>query len=268
MAVSSADIALLTKVVGKFENGGGDPYIGVTGDFDGQGISCGVLQWNIGQGSLQPMVKALGQPKVTALMPGFGAQMWTAVNASLSQGLAIVRSWQVGSKLKAAPAAELRALMGDAAMRKLQDDRIQVVADQADHLAAAWATARGASARTQQELVWFFDVVTQNGGMKGLTFADVKAFKTSAGPGKADDLICDWLAGVSSAFWGYKDSHVDATRWRNTLTDGPLDLLVLGYLRSQKSTLKARADVLNRKGTLAARKGKVHGEEFDFTGIF
>ena len=158
--------------------------------------------------------------------------------------------------------------MGDGAMRKLQDDRIEAVADQADHLAAAWASARGTGGRSPQELVWFFDVVTQNGGMKGLTFADVKTFKASAGPGKADDLVCDWLAGVNSTFWGFKDAHANAARWRNTINDDPLDLLVLGYLRSQKSTLKARADVLNRKGTLAARKGEVHGTVFDFTGIF
>ena len=34
----------------------GDPYLGVSGDFDRMGISCGALQWNIGSNSLQPMV--------------------------------------------------------------------------------------------------------------------------------------------------------------------------------------------------------------------
>jgi hypothetical protein len=60
----------------------GDPYQGVSGDFDGMGISCGALQWNIGQGSLQPMVKAVGKQVVTAAMPIYGTQLWTACNGS------------------------------------------------------------------------------------------------------------------------------------------------------------------------------------------
>src|SRR5512133_1786109 len=41
-------------LTGTFETGSGPPecFAGVTGDFDGQGISWGVLQWNFGQGSL------------------------------------------------------------------------------------------------------------------------------------------------------------------------------------------------------------------------
>jgi hypothetical protein len=41
-----------------FETGDMPPecFCGVTGDFDGQGISFGALQWNLGQGTLQPML--------------------------------------------------------------------------------------------------------------------------------------------------------------------------------------------------------------------
>jgi hypothetical protein len=45
-------LELCLKISGSFENGAPD-YHGVTGNFDGQGISVGVLQWNAGQGSLQ-----------------------------------------------------------------------------------------------------------------------------------------------------------------------------------------------------------------------
>src|SRR5262245_15753274 len=71
LAISEDELAVLVKVTGTFENSG-DPYEGVSGDFDGQGISCGVLQWNIGQGSLQPLVRAAGKPAVAASMPTFG----------------------------------------------------------------------------------------------------------------------------------------------------------------------------------------------------
>src|SRR6266705_6917952 len=36
-----------------------DCFAGLSGDFDGQGISFGVLQWNLGQGSLQPMLRKI-----------------------------------------------------------------------------------------------------------------------------------------------------------------------------------------------------------------
>ena len=34
---------------------------GLSGDFDGQGLSFGVLQWNLGQGSLQPLLADSGR---------------------------------------------------------------------------------------------------------------------------------------------------------------------------------------------------------------
>jgi hypothetical protein len=48
-------------LTGSFETGAGVPdcFAGVSGDFDGQGVSFGVLQWNFGQGSLQPLLKRM-----------------------------------------------------------------------------------------------------------------------------------------------------------------------------------------------------------------
>jgi hypothetical protein len=44
-------------LTGSFETSRGVPdcYGGLAGDFDGMGISYGVLQWNLGQGTLQPL---------------------------------------------------------------------------------------------------------------------------------------------------------------------------------------------------------------------
>jgi hypothetical protein len=48
-------------LTGSFETGKGIPecFTGLGGDFDGQGISFGVLQWNFGQGSLQPLLREM-----------------------------------------------------------------------------------------------------------------------------------------------------------------------------------------------------------------
>lgn len=48
-------------LTGSFETGKPPPdcFAGLSGDFDGQGISFGALQWNFGQGSLQPLLEKM-----------------------------------------------------------------------------------------------------------------------------------------------------------------------------------------------------------------
>jgi hypothetical protein len=47
------------RLTGTFETSSKDGFGVVAGNFDGQGLSFGVLQWNLGQGTLQPMLKSL-----------------------------------------------------------------------------------------------------------------------------------------------------------------------------------------------------------------
>ncbi len=57
-AIGDKDLAYrCLALTGSFETGTGIPdcFCGISGDFDGQGISFGVLQWNFGQGTLQPL---------------------------------------------------------------------------------------------------------------------------------------------------------------------------------------------------------------------
>jgi hypothetical protein len=267
MSVSDAEINTAVAITGRFENAG-DPWRGVTGDFDGMGVSCGVLQWNIGSASLQPLVEAVGQAVVLREAPTIGADLWKACNGGVAAGLAIVRTWQTGAKLKPTPAKELANLMGSAEMKVQQMTRIRVIADKADSLALAWAQAAGRTARTLQELIWFFDLVTQNGSLKGVTHASVKQFIQTATPGKADDVACDWLLAAPPAWWGRLDCIKNAGLWRDKVPAAQLELFVLSYLRSSLSTPKARGVVMNRKGALAFRKGWVNGQLFDFTGQF
>jgi len=266
MALSDAELAVLVKITGAFENSG-DPYAGVTGDFDGQGISCGVLQWNIGQGSLHKLLKDLGAARVKALMPTYGAQMWQAATSPIPNGLAIVRGWQNNNSLNTKARAELKALMGASDMKAIQDKYIRQVAVKAEGYADAWAAASGVAARTSHQLALFFDIVTQGGSAAGLTFQDVKDFKGATTPNNADDLICDWMLSRPKNMAGKKDGDKNAALWRDQLDGDAYNLLVFAYLRSQKSKTPWRLDVMNRKGTIAARKGWVHASLRDLTGI-
>ena len=237
----------------------GDPFEAATGDFDGMGISCGALQWNIGQGSLQPMVLAIGEPGVTAAMPRLGADLWRACNRPVREGLEIVRGFQNGTRLTALAKAELKVLMGSLAMRALQRQRIGEVAARAYTLAARWAAADGASVPSKRQFLWFFDLVTQNGGLEGVTVPAVRDFIRLNGEMRADDVICDFLAGLRGTSGHVQDAHANAAAWRNRADDGRLPLLVASFLRSGSASPAFRHVVLNRKGAIAMGRGHVNG---------
>jgi hypothetical protein len=232
------------------------------------GVSCGVLQWNIGSNSLQPLVLGVGEAVVFQAMPLHGPRMWSACNAAPDQGCAIVRGWQTGAALPADVAEELRALMGSAPMRERQRGRIRATAERADQLAAGWARDRGQAERTTQELIWFFDVITQNGGMRGIGYADVRAFVDEMGVDGALAAIRDWLGAAGPDWWGRADCLKNADLWTQA-PSGSFDLVALSYLRARAATHpRARGVVMNRKGSIAMRRGYVNGALFDFSDRF
>lgn len=254
------------KVTGHFEDSA-DPFGGVSGDFDGMGISLGVLQWNIGSGSLQPLVQATGREAVLAAMPQHGEEFWTACQPPIRQGLAIVRGWQNGHVLKPSAKSELKDFAHSQAFVDQQVRSARRVADRAWKAAADWNAHSGRGAPDLHQFCWFFDLMTQNGGLKGLSPADVDNFIKQAGTDRADDLVCDWLAGQKAAPHGGADAVKNAELWRNPPPGIGLELLIASYLRAQQSKPEWRVDTLNRKGTIALRSGWTHGEKQDLSGL-
>ena len=59
-----------------------DCFAGISGDFDGQGISYGVLQWNLGQGTLQPLLQKINTTDPDIVESIFG-QNYAEFNAVL-----------------------------------------------------------------------------------------------------------------------------------------------------------------------------------------
>ncbi|MDQ1474764.1 MAG: hypothetical protein QOJ99_6244 [Bryobacterales bacterium] len=61
-------------LTGSFETSKGPPdcFSGLAGNFDGQGFSFGALQWNIGQGTLQPMFHLLATNHADVVQSVFG----------------------------------------------------------------------------------------------------------------------------------------------------------------------------------------------------
>ncbi|MDG2529084.1 peptidoglycan-binding domain-containing protein [Caulobacter endophyticus] len=257
-------LASAVKITPGFEVAG-DPYQGVSGDFDGMGISCGALQWNIGKKSLQPMVLAVSKPVVLAAMPTLGADMWRACSSEVQTGLGIVRGWQNATKLTPVARTELRALMGTPQMRAEQNSRIAALGERARKAADAWAASAGRGRATKHEFLWFFDLATQNGSLEGIDFADVQDFIRHNQTSGAANVICNYLAGLTGPSGHIKDAKKNAQLWRTPATPLALELLVLSYLRSGSALPQWRHVVLNRKGCIAAGRGWVNSSEYDLT---
>ena len=266
-ALPDSWIETALRVTGHFEDSA-DPLAAVTGDFDGMGLSLGVLQWNIGSASLQPLVKPLGRATVMQLMPHYGVDLWNACTGTRDVGLQIVRGWQDGSRIAPAVRTELKAFCRSPAFTDQQVAAARQTAANALGVATNYATADPAHGSVSKALFcWFFDLQTQNGGLKGLTYADVWNFINRLGTSTAVDVICDWLAGRGPADAGYRDSRKNADLWRHGVDAAHLSLFTLSYLRAQKSRATYQADTLNRKGTVALGTGYVHLEKHDLTGI-
>lgn len=265
MAAPSDDwIRIGLEITGHFEDSD-DPWGGVSGDFDGMGVSLGVLQWNFGKGSLPPMVRSAGKAAVDAAMPTIGAEFWAAcaVNANWRP---IVAGWQQGATLKPAAFRELKAFAHSAAFIKQQVATSNKTAAAAMKLAEAWAKADPSNPVVTKALFcWFFDLATQNGGLKDVTIAQVNAFRKSL-PDPLD-WLCDWLEQRPNSISGGIDARANGKLWRKQVPDGRLTLLFLSYLRSLRSTGIWQVDVMNRKGSLAMWQGKVHGGLQDFTAL-
>ena len=255
-------LKIALEITGGIETAG-NPWAGVSNDFDNQGISCGILQWNIGQGSLQPLVKKCGQTAVQKYMPAHGDQLWTACHGSIAAGLTTVRAWQPNKKLKQDIRKQLEALFGSDEMVEQQMAAAQEVGETSMKLASRWANDLRGGEPTLREFCFFFDVVTQNGGMKGVWLDDVQTFIANTGRSKVDEAVADWLVTRPPTTAHFSDGKKNAALWRNNVVDADVDLFALAYLRCLKSNQTFRVVVLNRKGTIALTRGWVNGSRVD-----
>ncbi|CAB3751782.1 hypothetical protein [Paraburkholderia humisilvae] len=254
-------IQLALSTTGHFEDAT-HPFSAVTGNFDGMGISVGVLQWNIGSGSLQPLVLGMNPNDVKAMCPNCGDDLLRACEARPSDGLAIVSAWQIGSQLKPPVLADLKALAQSSNFVAQQVKAATHVAQNAYDTASSWYQS-WALQLDPQAFCWFFDVYTQNGGLADVTPAQVDSF-IGGDSAHAVNTVCTWLSARQAFEHGAKDSIRNATQWKN-VSGPPTRLFIASYLRSQKSKLEWRADVLNRKATIAVGNGWVHGENVNLS---
>jgi hypothetical protein len=239
---------LATRVLAltaSFETGRGFPdcFAGTTGNFDGQGLSFGALQWNIGKGTVQPLWKEMRErhEKVLKSMLGglfeeFSKMLDGKKEDQMRWALGIQHlipgrsnSWEIAPDWKNA----LRTLGKAPEMIALQ------VAQANSLYQVALSYCKDYELTTERGAALMFDIRVQNGSVD----------RAGAGMKIREDF--DLINPILSE----EDKQVERMR-------------IVARRRSEVSSAQWRNDVLVRKMTIAEGRGTVHGKIYDIEKEF
>jgi hypothetical protein len=226
-------------LTGSFETGEGIPqcFAGLSGDFDGQGLSLGVLQWNFGQGSLQPLLNEMITHHSEIVQSIFQSKydpLLEALNSDKTQLMAFVRSIQhpVKHYLFEPWKGMFKALGITDEFRNIQVKYAQTVFYLALELCSNYEL------RSERAVTLMFDIKVQNGGIK-------RKVKTQ----------------ILNEFEGLPQSTV----WEENELQ---KMIIIANCCAESSVAKWIEDVRRRKLCCANGTGIVHGANYDLEAKF
>lgn len=162
-------------LTGAFETGAPLPecFAGLSGDFDGQGLSFGALQWNLGQGSLQPLLQEMDRTRPEVLEEIFDEHypvLRAMLKAEREEQLAWARSIQDPRRfVLSEPWRGLFKTLG----RREEFQNIQV--ESADRLyRSALALSTDYGVQSERAVALMFDIKVQNGSISELVKVQIE----------------------------------------------------------------------------------------------
>ncbi len=167
-ALAAAPVAeRALALTGSFETGSRAPdcFSCLSGDFDGQGMSFGALQFNFGSGTLQPILQGLLADHPDVMETVFHVNL-PALTAALDGGqaatLAFARSIQ--DPVRHAVEEPWRGMFR--ALGRTPECQAAQTRSTADYQATARRLAAAFGLASQRGYALMFDVAVQNGGVK------------------------------------------------------------------------------------------------------
>jgi hypothetical protein len=213
-----------------------DCFAGISGDFDGMGLSFGALQWNLGQHSLQPILENFDAANAAVIDAIFGAnagEFRAVLSAPLQDQLEWARSIQASRFRIVEPwLGYFKTLGRTPAFIDAQRAAVAGVMQQAALLCAEFGLA------SQRARALMFDIMTQNGGIGDPVRQRIRQQFQSIPAGLAAD-----------------DAEVARLR-------------IVANCRADAANAQWREDVRRRKLTIAEGSGTVHGRFYDLAGTF
>jgi len=262
----------------------GGCWAGAAGNFDGQIVSAGVLQWNYGQGTLQPLMarfraafasRPAFEAELARLMPQHGKTVFSEgclgpqITADCRDALLALQT--PDHKLQPSLKQELDALFESDQMIQLQVDRfVALVGSVRDDLKRLFPN-RAPSIRA---IKWAIDTKVQQGAFPSdQDVAGVRARWVRMGEAERRNALLAlvmWYEGLcrSADQGGTRlDCEWNAARWRerinrNRVSDEHADLLHLTFLRSRTAQGMSghwQALTFQRRARIALGVGSVGG---------
>lgn len=226
-------------LTGAFETATGPPdcFAGIAGDFDQQGLSFGVCQWNLGQGSLQPLLSEMDRAHSAQLgqifdthyvelqtMLGVGReeQLVWAQTIQDRQSHRIVEPWR----------GLLRTMGRTPEFQAIEMKYAQALYNEAVGLCRAYGL------RSERAVALMFDIKVQNGSIKPVVQTQIQRDIAALDPGLAGD-------------------DLEVARMRS-----------VANRRAEASRPEYVEDVRARKMTIAMGSGNVHGRSYDLAAQY
>lgn len=155
------------ELTGTFETSSPPPecFSAINGDFDGQGISFGALQWNLGQGTLQALLSRMAVDHQELMSDIFGLKYPELVRNLLSTGNR--KAHVIWSKTIQDSRGRIiepwlgyfKVLGRTTEFQQIQIDAADVISDRAASMTREYGL------KSQRAIALMFDIVVQNGGI-------------------------------------------------------------------------------------------------------
>jgi hypothetical protein len=227
-----------------FETGLGFPdcFGAVAGNFDGQGISLGALQWNFGQGTLQPMLLKMIRNHEAVAKQIFSKDLFIELSQILTlskeEQLAWINKYQI---TKQNPKTGIRRLVLDPKLAEpfrhlgKTPEMIEIQADEAGtRYLKALSNCEQYDLKTERGVALMFDINVQNGLVD----------KNGAGARIRQD---------------YENLNINSSATEIQVAR----MIIIAKRRSEVVTAQWRNDVLSRKMTIATGQGEVHKRKYN-----
>lgn len=202
-------------------------FSGLSGNFDGQGISFGAIQWALGQGSLQPLFQDMCSQHGDVVDTVFGSNAATFRQVFTQSDRTAQMAWATGiqhnNQVQDPWKSQLKALGATPECQALQVSMAQA------RYNSGLALCREYGVVSERAAALMFDIMVQNGSISSTTKAEIESDFAALGP-SADETA---------------------------------KLEVIARRRAAACNPQWQQDVLSRKMMIAQGQGTVHGSHYD-----
>lgn len=207
-------------------------FSGLSGNFDGQGISFGAIQWALGQGSLQPLFQDMCSRHGDVVQRVFAGNAATFRTTFTQSDRAAQMAWalgiQSGNQVQEPWRSQMKALGATPECQALQVSMARARYD------SGLALCRNYGVVSERAAALMFDIMVQDGGISSTTRAQIESDFAALG----------------------------------TVADETPKLEIIARRRAAACNPKWRQDVLSRKMMIAQGQGTVHGTRYDLAAQY